>query len=272
MAFSGKIPVIGLSLADIATPVIGAGVTLAGDSVRRAVARTGNPVVDSAVGELATGATSAILNVGLGAVLGAEVAGEVGLDLTAGKTFLQSQLGPLLSNTTSALVTDALDEALEGAGPFGPVLSDLAGSITSNITSSIFGGIFGTPGGGGGLGDILGGGGSNTAPSQPYPGAGGEGEGTADYGGGKAYALSSGGADVVFSIRPATSPSQIEAAAAANNVPTTPVKLPSDSFNGIPPNDTYLNAVFTNDTLPETAPGLAATAAAAQQRITGGVF
>jgi hypothetical protein len=178
----------------------------------------------------------------LGTILGAEVAAETGLDLTAGTTFLQSQLGPLLSNTTSALVTNALDNALEGAGPFGPVLSNLAGSITSNITSSIVGGIFGTPGGGGGA---AAGAGAGSGASQPYPGAGGDGEGAADYGG-KAYSLGSGGPDVVFSIRPASSPSQIEAAAAANNVPTTAVKVPAKSFIGSVPNSVYQAAAISS--------------------------
>jgi len=239
MAFAGKIPLLGLSLADIATPVLGAGIYLAGDSLRQALPQTGNAVVDSALGELTEGATSAILNVGLGTLLGAEVAGQTGLDLTAGKTFLQSQLGPLLSNTTSALVTSALDDALEDAGPIGPVLSSLAGSLTSNITSSIVSGIFGPPGGGGAA---AAGAGAGSGASQPYPGAGGDGEGTADYGGGNAYALGSGGPDVVFSIRPASSPSQIEAAAAANNVPTTAVKVPANSFTGIPPNKVFQDA------------------------------
>jgi hypothetical protein len=241
MAFAGKIPLLGLSLADIATPVLGAGIYLAGDSLRQALPQTGNAVVDSALGELAGGATSAVLNVGLGTLLGAQVASETGLDLTAGATFLQSQLGPLLSNTTSALVTSALDNALEDAGPIGPVLSSLAGSLTSNITSSIVSGIFGPPGGGGAA---AAGAGAGSGASQPYPGAGGDGEGTADYGG-KAYSLGSGGPDVVFSIRPATSPSQIEAAAAANNVPTAAVTVAADTATGTPTNETYLDEPAT---------------------------
>lgn len=228
MAFSGKIPLIGIP---------GSAITnVAGQAVAQAIPSTFVPFVGSSLNQVAGAGAEAVLNIGLSSVLGAATSQQFGIPLDAGQNFLQSQVTPFLTNTLAQGVNVSVTNALKGAGPLAPVLGNLAGQAVSGLAQSIAGGLgLQIPGASGP---------SLTSPSQPYPGAGGDGEGAADYGGGNAYALGSGGPDVVFSIRPATSPAQIATAATAINAPTTAVKVAANVTTGVPTNKQYLNSLL----------------------------
>lgn len=229
MAFFGKIPLIGIPASAVTN--------VGNQAVAQSLSSSFVPFVGSSLNQIAGGATEAILNVGLSSVLGASVSQQLGVPLDNGQNFLQSQISPFLTNTLAQGVNVSVTDALQNAGPLAPVLGNLAGQAVSGFAQSIAGGLgLQIPGLGGAGG---------TGPSQPYPGGGGEGETPADYGGGKAYALGSGGPDVVFSIRPATSPAQVDAAAAANNIPSTGVKLPANNFSGAIPNVVFDKSAFS---------------------------
>jgi hypothetical protein len=230
MAFAGKIPFIGIPGNTITN--------VAGQAVAQALPSTFVPFVGSSLNQVAGAATQTVLNIGLSSALGAATSKQFGIPLNAGQNFLASQVTPFLTNTLAQGVNVSVTNALKGAGPLAPVLGNLVGQAVSGLAQTALGNL-GIPGLGGGGGA---GAGAGSGASQAYPGAGGDGEGAADYGGGGAYALGSGGPDVVFSIRPASSPSQIEAAAAAANTPTAAITVTANSFTGIPSNKVFQDA------------------------------
>lgn len=189
----GRIPLIGVPAT--------AFTNVAQQAVVQAVPNTFVPYVGSSLNGIVGGATGAALNIGLAGILGDEVARQAGVDLFAGQNFLDSQITPFITNTLGNAVSTSIQDSLRNAGPLGPIVGDLAGNIVTGLASSLGNSLgLNIPGAGNGP--------SLTAPSQPYPGAGGEGEKTANYGG-STYNLGTGGPDVVFSIVPANSGPQL---------------------------------------------------------------
>lgn len=221
MAFTGgAIPLIGIP----GTAITGAARQAVSQNLSSSVPYFGNSLA-----QIAGSATEAILNVGISQVLGTEVAGQSGFDLTAGQNFLQSQITPFLTNTLSTGVNTFISNSLSNAGPLAPILGNVAGQVVSNLAQSLL------PGLGGAVGGALGGGGT-TGASQRFPGAGAEGEEPANYSG-KAYTLGTGGPDVKFSIRPANSgPQSFGLDSALSGGFLTSATLPVFDFLGVPPN------------------------------------
>lgn len=190
MAFEGgTIPVLGFSGQQLVQQLTG--------SALQSV-----PLGQGPFGSLAAGGASALLNIGLSSVAGTQASQQLGFDLNAGTTFLQSQVTPFLTSTVSNLVSTEINESLSSLGPLGTTLGTLGGQLASSAAISLVNGIFGTDIGGG-LGGLLGGGtgGAAAAATRAFPGGGTEPAASYD---GSVYSLGPGGPDVVFSIRPAS--------------------------------------------------------------------
>jgi hypothetical protein len=239
MAYSGRISFLSIPGGQLTNAT--------GQAVAQALPDSVGPLLSGSVNQLAGAAAETVLNVGLSSLLGPATSKQFGIPLNAGQNFLQSQVTPFLTSTLAQGVNLSITDSLKGAGPLAPILGNLAGQVVSGLGQSLLDGLNlgGNNAGGAGAGA---GGGSSRA----YPGAGGEGEGEADYGDGGAYSLGTGGPDVVFSIRPASSPAQIEAAASANDAPTTDVKVPTEQFTKDIPDKVYNAAPISNETV-ETA-------------------
>lgn len=218
MAFEGgTIPVLGLSGQQLVQQLTG--------SALQSV-----PLGQGPFGSLAAGGASALLNIGLSSVAGAQASQQLGFDLNAGTTFLQSQVTPFLTSTVSNLVSTEINESLSSLGPLGTTLGTLGGQLASSAAISLVNGIFGTDIGGG-LGGLLGGGGTGgaaAAATRAFPGGGAEPAASYD---GSVYSLGPGGPDVVFSIRPAsgTTP-QAAGLAEVTNGQATAVSVASTSL------------------------------------------
>lgn len=134
--------------------------------------------------------------------LGAEVAKDLGYGAVGQSNFLSAIDAPnLLQTGVGSLFTVAEDSIRnsKALGPFGPLASDIVKSYRGAAIEGLTNLVFGPPGE---QEDPFGVNGTNY-----FPGADGEGEGRAVYGG-AAYNASSGSGDVVFSIRYASTAAQ----------------------------------------------------------------
>lgn len=134
-------------------------------------------------GQALTGNLSAsVVNVALNSALGAQAVGPAGLKLDSGANVLASLITPNVTSSVAAGINQQIEQSLQSAGAFGPLLSNVATGIVSQgfqgLTDSIFGGT------------------STATNYKMFPGGGGE--PAADYGG-SAYTLD----DVTFSLQPA---------------------------------------------------------------------
>jgi hypothetical protein len=152
MAFfeGGKIPILGVTAQDLAKTV-GPGLTsVAQNQASQALGQvfqgSGQSFLGQAGQTLVTGIGQNILNVGLNSVLGSEITGISGIDLSSGQTILASVLTPSITSAAADLVNSSISNALQSAGPFGPVLSQVA----STAVNSLFGSLTGALGLGGG--------------------------------------------------------------------------------------------------------------------------
>jgi hypothetical protein len=177
---------------------------------------------------------SSVVNVGINSLLGTQVAGASGLNLNTGANVLASTITPYVTGSLAQGINQSIQNSLKGAGPLGPVLSQIGAGLVNQglngLTNLIGGGI--TPGSGSG----------GSQASKFFPGAGNE--PPAQYNGGNAYTLGSNGPDVVIAIRPANSgPQTFENFSSVFN-PTTPTTLPLTSVTN-PGNiqNTAINAI-----------------------------
>ena len=138
--------------------------------------------------------------------------GPQGLSLTSGSNLLASTITPYVTSTVAAGINQSIQQSLQSAGSFGPILSNLGTSLVNQAAQGI-GGLIGgaiTPGAGG-----------NATNFKMFPGGGGEGEAPADYGG-ISYTLT----DVVFSLQPANQGPQAFGDFSAAFDPKTATTLP----------------------------------------------
>lgn len=165
-----------------------------------------NSKLNAAAGGLLNNLATSTVSVAVNATLGAQVTGALGLNPNAGSNFLGSVITPGIISAGVGALNQTIVSSITNSkslGPFGPLVGNLAQAGLSALTGSITQGLFG-------------GGGGSSSPSTYFPGAGGAGENSADFGqGGKAYASGKGGADVVFTISSSISAAKAEAAGAA---------------------------------------------------------
>lgn len=213
----GPIPVVGITpsfITGLATQTAQSGVE---QLVGQVWQGSGQSFLGQAGQSLAGNLAGSTVNVALNGLLGTQVASTSGLNLTSGGNFLASTLTPSITGALSAGINQNINQALQSAGPFGPVLA----TVGTTIVNQIFGGL---------TDSVLGGG--TTGPNYKlFPGAGDEPE--ADYGG-NAYTLGPNGSDVVFSIRPANVGPQAFGLSEAINLPKSATTLPYTEFYSMP--------------------------------------
>jgi hypothetical protein len=130
------------------------------------------------------------VNIALNSALGTNVNGPQGIPLNSGGNILASTLTPYVTGALAAGINQNIQQSLQAAGPFGPILSNLGSGLIDQVFNGVASSIFG----------------NSPASGENYkmfPGGGGEGEAPADYGG-SSYTLT----DVVFSLQPANQGAQ----------------------------------------------------------------
>jgi len=199
------------------------------------------PLIGVASSAVTTNAINTSVNVGLSSVLGESISRDIGLDLTAGQDILKSQISPFLTSTLTQSLNQVVSNSLGGLGPAAPVLSQVFGQATTALGLNFLGGL----GGGSGVWEGV------SEPTQQWPGAGGDTETPANYGG-SAFSTGSGGPDVVFSIQPANQGPQLTGSplgGSGNSAGggSTPVTLPITNYTTEVPSSAggAFNAGFT---------------------------
>lgn len=212
MAFEGgPLSVIGITpefVTTLATQTASTGVPQALGQVWQGA---GQSFFGSAGQALAGNLAGSAVNIALNSAFGTNVPGPQGLTLDSGANILASTITPYVTSTVAAGINQQIQQSLQSAGPFGPILTNLGTGVVNQVANSI----------GGAIGGLLGGGGAggNATNYKMFPGGGDE--PPADYGG-VAYTLE----DVVFSIQPANQGPQTFGDAAAAFDPKIGTKLP----------------------------------------------
>lgn len=198
------------------------GTSVASSSVSQAVGQvwqgSGQSFIGRAGQAVAGNLAGAAVNVALNSAFGTSVAGSQGLPLDSGANLLATVVTPQVTGAIAAGINQQLQQTLQDAGPFGPLLSDIGGGLVNQALNGITNSITG--------GAIAGG---STATGENYkmfPGGGGEGEAPADYGG-SSYTLE----DVVFSLQPANQGPQAFGDLSYGQ-PLTQTTLPWGTLNG----------------------------------------
>jgi hypothetical protein len=162
-------------------------------------------------GQALTGNLSAsVVNVALNSALGAQAVGPQGLRLDSGANVLASLVTPQVTSQVAAGINQQIQQTLQSAGPFGPLLSNVGTSLVSQATQGLTDAIFGAT--------------STATNYKMFPGGGGE--PAADYGG-SAYTLG----DVTFSLQPANQGPQAFGDL-SYGVPLSQTTLPWGTLNG----------------------------------------
>lgn len=146
---------------------------------------SGQSFLGSAGQALTGNLASSAVNVAINSALGTQVSGPGGFPINTGGNFLASTVTPFVTSSVAAGINQNIQKSLQSAGPFGNVLSGVATGLVDRTFGALTGGI-----------SNLGGTGSQGQNYRMFPGGGGQGEASADYGG-KAYTLT----DVTFSLR-----------------------------------------------------------------------
>ena len=218
MAFEGgPIPVLGITssfLTQLGTQTAQIGVQGAIGQVWQGA---GQSFFGSAGQSLAGNLAGSAVNIALNSVLGTQVPGPAGLNLTSGANLLASTVTPFITSNVAAGINQSIQQSLQSAGPFGPALSTLGTGLVNQVFNGLGASIFGaaTPGIG------------NADNFKMFPGGGGEPD--ADYGG-SAYTLT----DVVFSIQPANQGPQTFGLNQAINFPKSITTLPFNQLTSMP--------------------------------------
>ena len=167
---------------------------------------------------LAGNLAGSAVNIALNSVLGTQVAGPQGLNLTSGANLLASTITPYVTSNVAAGINQSINNSLKSAGPFGPLLSQLG----TGLVNQAFGGIANSI-----LGNALQG-----DNYKSFPGAGDE--PPADYGG-SSFTLGINGGDVVFSIQSANQGPQAFGLAEATSFPKSITTLPFNQLTSMSP-------------------------------------
>jgi len=177
----------------------------------------GQSYFGSAGQALAGNLAGSAINIGLNSALGTQVVGPQGIPLTSGANILASTITPYVTSSIAAGINQNLQQSLQKAGPFGPLLSQLGTSLVNQVGNSITNSIFGA-----------------ATPVENYKmfpgGVGGNGEAPADYGG-SAYTLT----DIVFSIQPANQGPQAFGDTQSTSLPRSVTTLPFNELSLMPP-------------------------------------
>lgn len=249
MAFEGgPLATIGITpsyVTGLATQTASSGVSQALGQVWQG---SGQSFFGSAGQALGGALAGSAVNVVLNSALGTNVVGPQGLSLNSGANILASTITPYVTGSVAAGINQSIQQSLQSAGPFGPILSNLG----TNLVNQALGGVANT---------ILGAAGIGGTNVKMFPGGGGPGEAPADYGG-VSYTLQ----DVVFSIQPANQGPQTFGESQGLALPKTATTLPFDELAnadfGIPNlpvnglKDSVMQGNFTGDVI-STSTGLA---------------
>lgn len=145
----------------------------------------GQTFFGSAGQALAGNLAGSAINIALNSTFGTNVPGPNGIPLDSGANILASTITPFVSGAVAAGINQQLQQSLQSAGPFGPLLSSLGTGLVNQAFQ----------------------GGSNALTAattkatnyKMFPGGDGIGEIPAVYNNGGAYTLT----DIIFSLQPA---------------------------------------------------------------------
>lgn len=229
----GKVPLIGVE-EQVLVNIVGSGLINVGREqlsgiVGQVFQGSGQSFLAGPGQTVLNNASQGILNFGLNAILGEELAGQFGVDLVNGDNLLASIITPQVTKDVSALINQSISDTLADAGPFGPVLSDVAGTLAQGAFDSLLGAVGLGGGEAAGVGAT-----SITGPTQRFPGGSSD-QPPAEYAGGSAYTLGNGGPDVVFSLAPANQGVQLFGQENALFDPKVASKFPVTDFTTNPP-------------------------------------
>jgi len=204
----GPLNVIGITpgfITQLATQTASSGVPQALGQVWQG---SGQSFFGSAGQALAGGLAGSAINIALNSALGTNVVGPQGFSLDSGANILASTITPYVTGAVAAGINQQIEQSLQGAGAFGPILTNLGTQLVNQTFNGITDAIFGAanPGAGGG----------NATNYKMFPGADGIGEIPAEYGG-SAYTLT----DIIFSLQPANQGPQAFGDEQANTDPKT---------------------------------------------------
>lgn len=143
---------------------------------------SGQSFLGSAGQSLGGALAGSAINIALNSALGTSVVGPQGFSLNSGANILASTITPYVTGAVAAGINQNIQQSLNSAGAFGPILSNLGTSLVSQAFNGLANNIFA--------------GAVQPTDFKMFPGGGDE--PPADYGG-VTYTLT----DVVFSIQPA---------------------------------------------------------------------
>lgn len=206
----GAINTVGITpefIAQLATQTASSGVPQAVGQIWQGSGQT----FFGSAGQALTGALAgSAVNIGINALLGTDVVGPQGLKLDSGANILASTITPYVTGAVAAGINQSIQQSLQSAGPFGPVLSSLGTGLVNQALDGITNSIFGATTG-------------NATNYKMFPGADGIGEVPAVYNNGSAYTLT----DIIFSIQPANQGPQAFGDQQAVNDPKTSTTVAS---------------------------------------------
>lgn len=145
----------------------------------------GQTYFGSAGQSLAGNLAGSAVNIALNSAFGTNVPGPNGIPLDSGANILASTITPYVTSTVAAGINQQLQQSLQSAGPFGPVLSSLGTGLVNQAFQGLTNSIASAT--------------STATNYKMFPGADGIGEVPAVYNGGGSYTLT----DIVFSLQPA---------------------------------------------------------------------
>jgi len=256
---NGKIPLIGVNAQDLINPLAEAGASYvkgqAGQALSQVFQGSGRSFLGSAGQTLVTTVGQNILNVGLKAILRDNIQSISGVDLSSGQTILASVITPSITSALSDSVNSSISTALKSAGPFGPVLSQVATTAAGGLLNSITGalGLGGGAAAAGGEAAKE----ADTGPSRRFPGAGEEPK--ADYDDGGVYSLGSGGPDVVFSLQPANVGTQLFGLVQQTNIPKSATTQAVNQLSNVTNNTGAAFKADNNGKIQSMLPGATAS-------------
>lgn len=168
----------------------------------------GQTYFGSAGQSLAGNLAGSAVNIALNSEFGTNVPGPNGIPLNSGANILASTITPYVTSTVAAGINQQLQQSLQSAGPFGPVLSSLGTGLVNQAFQGLTNSIASAT--------------STATNYKMFPG-GGQGEIPADYGG-SAYTLT----DIVFSLRRANQGPQALGDDEAVNDPKVSTTVPAN--------------------------------------------
>lgn len=179
---------------------------------------SGQSFFGSAGQALAGGLAASAVNIALNSDLATNVVGPQGFFLNSGANLLASTITPYVTGNIAAGINQNIQQSLQGAGAFGPILSEVGTGLVNQLFQGLTGNISGAAG--------------FSQSFKSFAGAGNE--PPADYSGGNSYTLGPNGRDVVFSIQPANQGPQAFGLSEGINFPKSITTLPFTQLSKMP--------------------------------------